>query len=42
MSANVLLNFLNELWKRDKMPGFTSFYLFFTSLRNSIIQENEC
>ena len=24
MSANVLLNLLNELGKRDKMPGFSS------------------
>ena len=37
MSANVLLNLLNELGKRDK------FYLFFaTRLINSIIQEHEC
>ena len=34
MSAHVLLNFLNELGKRDKM--------FATSLINSIIQEHEC
>ena len=24
MSANVLLNLLNELWKKDKMRGFSS------------------
>ena len=24
MSAHVLLNLLNELWKRDKMPGLQS------------------
>ena len=24
MSAHVLLNLLNELWKRDKMPGLPS------------------
>ena len=48
MSANVLLNLLNELGKRDKMRGLPSeacraFYLFFaTSLINLIIQEHEC
>ena len=41
MSADVLLNLLNELRKRDKMQG--AFYLFLaTSLINSIIQEHEC
>ena len=25
MSAHVLLNLLNELWKRDKMRGLSSF-----------------
>ena len=35
MSAHVLLNLLNELWKRDKMQGLSS-------LINSIIQEHEC
>ena len=34
MSAHVLLNLLNELWKRDKMLA--------KSLINSIIQEHEC
>ena len=34
MSADVLLNLLNKLGKRDKMGGF-----FATSLINSIIQE---
>ena len=43
MSAHVLLNLLNELRKRDKMPGLPSIYLFLaTSLINSIIQEQEC
>ena len=43
MSANVLLNLLNELGKRDEMQGLPSIYLFFaTSLINSIIQEHEC
>ena len=37
MSANVLLNILNELRKSDKMRG-----LLFTSLIKSIIQEHEC
>ena len=45
MSANVLLNLLNELGKRDKMRGLPikceaclAFYRFFaTSLVNSII-----
>ena len=43
MSAYVLLNLLNELGKRDKMPGLPSILsLFFaTSLINSIIQEQE-
>ena len=42
MSAHVLLNLLNELEKREKMPGLQSIYLFFsTSLINSIIQEHE-
>ena len=35
MSAHVLLNLLNELWKRHKMQGLPS-------LINSIIQEHEC
>ena len=39
MSANVLLNLLNELGKRDKMRGLpSSLSLFATSLINSIIQ----
>ena len=44
MSAHVLLNLLNELWKIDKMRGLLSILpLFFTtSLINSIIQEHEC
>ena len=41
MSAHVLLNLLNELRKRDRICR--AFYLFFaTSLKNLIIQENEC
>ena len=36
MSANVLMNLLNELRKRDKMLFFA------TSLIDSIIQEHEC
>ena len=43
MSAPVLLNLLNELRKRDKMPGLPSILSFFpTSLINSIKQEHEC
>ena len=43
MSANVLLNLLNELGKRDKMRGLPNIFIFFaTSLINSIIQEHEC
>ena len=52
MSAHVLLNLLNELGKRDKMRGLPSilsleacrafYFLFATSLLNSIIQEHEC
>ena len=43
MSAHVVLNLLNELWKRDKMQGLPSIYIFFaTSLINSIILEQEC
>ena len=43
MSAHVLLNFLNELGKRDKIRGLPAFCLFFaTRLINSIIQEQEC
>ena len=42
MSANLLLNLLNELGKRDKMRGLLSILSFFaTSLINSIIQEHE-
>ena len=49
MSAHVLLNLFNELWKRDKMLGkphilslFHNLY-FATSLINSIIhEEHEC
>ena len=40
MSAHVVLNLLNELRKRDKMQVL-SFYLFFKSLINSIIQEHK-
>ena len=43
MSAHVLLNVLNELWKEIKFEACLAFYLFFaTSLINSIIQEHEC
>ena len=43
MSAHVLLNLLNKLGIRDKMPACRVFYHFFaTSLINSIIQELEC
>ena len=38
MSANILLNLLNELGKSDKMRGLPSILSFFaTSLTNSII-----
>ena len=45
MSAHILLNLLNELWKRDTMRGLldarlAGHFIFFTkSLINSIIQE---
>ena len=43
MIANVLLNLLNELRKRDQMRVRQTFYLFFvTHLINSIIQAHEC
>ena len=43
MSAHVLLNFFNELRKRDNMRGLRSILsLFATSLINSILQEHEC
>ena len=32
MSAHVLLNLLNELRKRDKMPGSSSILSFFSQL----------
>ena len=43
MSAHVLLNLLNELGKRDLMPGLPGILsLFATSLINSIIQKHKC
>ena len=43
MSAQVLLNLLNELRKSDKMRGLQSILsLLAMSLINSIIQEHEC
>ena len=44
MSAQVLLNLLNEFGKREiKCEACRAFYLFFaTSLIFSIIQEHEC
>ena len=43
MRAHVLLNLLNKLGKRDKMPACRAFYFFFaTSIVNSIKQEQEC
>ena len=43
MSAQVVLNLLNELEKRDKCEACQAFYLFFsTSLINSKTQEHEC
>ena len=39
MSAHVLLNLLNKLWKRDKMRGLPSISSFFL---NDTIQEHEC
>ena len=43
MSAQILLNLLNELEKRDKIRGLPSILsLFATSLINSITQEQEC
>ena len=34
MSADILLNLLNELGKRDKMRGLPSFFFLATSLMN--------
>ena len=43
MSANILLNLLNELGQRDKIRGLPSILSFFAmSLINSITQEHEC
>ena len=43
MSANVLLNLLNELGKEIKCEACRAFYLFFAmSYINSIIQMHEC
>ena len=43
MSAYVLLNLLNELWKRDKMRGLPRILsLFRNEFNNSITQEHEC
>ena len=43
MSANVLLNLLNDLWESDKMRGLLSILLLFRyEVNNSIIQEHEC
>ena len=42
MSAQVLLNLLNELRKTDKMRGLPNILsIFATSLINSVIQEHE-
>ena len=40
MSADVLLNLLNEFMKRDKMRGF--YLVCTTHVINSIIQAYEC
>ena len=37
MSAHVLLNLLNELWKRDKMQGLPSILSLFLNEFNHII-----
>ena len=43
MSAQVLLNLLNELRKRDKMQGLPSILSFFcNSLIIPLIQDHEC
>ena len=45
MSAAVLLNLLNQLVKRDQMPGLPSILLLFFFTANvihSILQEHEC
>ena len=44
MSAHILLDLSNELWKRDKMRVMSSILSLFyaTSLINSILQEHEC
>ena len=44
MSVYALLNILNELGKRDKMPAFSSICLCFftTSVINQVIHELEC
>ena len=43
MSANVLMNLLNELGKMDKCKACQALnYFSATSLINSIIKEHEC
>ena len=42
MSANVLLNLLNELSKRDKMLGLPSIPSPFCNELHKFMQEHEC
>ena len=43
MSAHVLLNLLNELWKRDKMRGLPSILtLFRNEFNNFYNTKHEC
>ena len=42
MDAQILLNLLNELGKRDKMRGLPSILSLFRDEFNKFIQEHEC
>ena len=42
MSPHVLLNYLNELRKKDKIQGLSSILSLLANLINSIIQEHQC
>ena len=42
MRADVLLNLLNQLRKRDEIQAYESYLFFATSLINSIIQMHTC
>ena len=42
MSAHVVLNLSNELWKRDKMRGLPGILCLFRNELINSIQEQEC